>query len=306
MKFNKKFSLILLIMFLGILLAGSIIFFVQSRFKAAVTTVNTQNAKIAYYIRGKGDPIVLLPGFGMTMSGWDPLFLEKLAANHELIILDYRGVGASTGFVNNVTEAQLADDVHAVLQQLKLKKATLLGWSMGSFVAQVVAEKYPSSVDKLILISTGPGDKQEIGASAAISDAIENNLGGSWETTYVPYLFASEQGKNDYLQRLHLALQSKEIPNVPAESLEAKVGYEKMFADADAENMRYTKLSSLHMQTLIVGGEQDKLLPPENDKRTAAQIPGSTIIIFSQAGHAVLFEKVDEVTSLINTFLRRK
>ncbi|MGI8419630.1 MAG: alpha/beta fold hydrolase [Candidatus Levyibacteriota bacterium] len=304
MKYNQKFIYLFACVLLFVILAIGVT--VHSRFRAEVDIIKTQDAKIAYYSRGRGDPIVLLPGFGMTMEDWDPLFLEKLATNHKLIILDYRGVGASTGSVTDITEGQLAQDVITTLHQLKIQKASVLGWSLGSFVAQVVAEQSPGSIDKLILISTGPGDDHQIGASTSIANAIDSNLGGSWEKIYVPYLFVSKQAKNDYLNRRNNAVKSKEIPDVPGETLDAKIGYERAFADNNQEKMRYDKLSTLHVPTLIIAGNDDELLPPENDKRTATQIPGSQLLIISHAGHGVLFEKTDEVTSAINTFLGNK
>ena len=275
-------------------------------FQAEVSSAAIPDAKIAYYTRGTGSPIILLPGFGMTMHDWDPLFLEQLSLHHQLIILDFRGVGNSTGSTGSLSQKQLTEDVIAFMNTMKLKKATILGWSMGSFIAQDVAEQYPKRVNKLILVGTGPGGDEQIGASESISTKIQDNLDGSWEAVYVPFLFSTDQAKKAYLVRLKNAEQTKEIPNVASESTETKLAFERAFAFADEESARNASLSAIKAPTLIISGAKDKLVPVSNAKKTAARIPGSKLAIIPAAGHAVLFEKPYEVTTLINTFIEKK
>src|SRR5476651_2910915 len=84
---------------------------VHAQFKAEVKTIDVGDIKIAYYIRGEGDPLIMINGFISTMSLWDPALLDELAKHHQLILFDNRGVGLSTDTKeNHTTISQMADD----------------------------------------------------------------------------------------------------------------------------------------------------------------------------------------------------
>ena len=302
-----KFHIIIavaIVLFIGICIVC--ISHIQQPFTAKIAYAQVNGAQLAYYTRGEGDPIVLLPGFGMTMADWDPVLLEDLAMHHKLIIFDYRGVGNSHGSIEKLTQKQMADDVIGLMGQLKIKKATLLGWSLGSFVAQVIAENHPAQVDKLILIGTGPGGVQQVGASDDVSTEIQNNLSGTWAQVYVPLMFASTDDKQAYLDRLSLAEVKKEVPTAPEESLTLKKAHEELFGDVKQEADRFKGLSKITAPTLILAGAQDKLILPVNDKLTAKQIHHAQFILIPEAGHAVLFEQAQQVAKLIESFLTKK
>lgn len=80
-------------------------------FQADVKYAQVGDVKLAYYVRGEGKPLLMINGYISTMSLWDPLLIEELAKNHQLIVFDNRGVGLSsdTG-ANNTTIPQMADD----------------------------------------------------------------------------------------------------------------------------------------------------------------------------------------------------
>jgi len=315
--FSRK-VLFMRLCILGLIIIPILIFFMTQRhspkiiprlkptFQAKVSYVQTPTAKIAYYTRGKGEPLILLPGFGMTMQDWDPLLLQKLATKNKLIIIDFRGVGSSTGELDKLTEKQIAADIIAAMDKLQIKKAHIVGWSLGSFVGQLIAENYPARVDKLVLISTSPGQDQQIEASKAIGDAIQNNLDGGWEDVYVPLLFYSDKAKDDYLSRVYAARERQELPTISVENIDAKLAYEKAFGQPAAEEARTALLATIKAPTLLITGEQDTLLVPENAKRVAKRIPHAKLVLIPQAGHAVLFEKVAEVSQEISAFLTEK
>jgi pimeloyl-ACP methyl ester carboxylesterase len=181
-----------------------------------------------------------------------------------------------------------------------------LGWSLGSFVAQVIAEQHPDRVEKLILIGTGPGGNKQIESSEEVSNAIQNNLAGTWADFYTHLMFSTDEARKAYLDRLNLAQARKEVPRGPEESLDMKDLQEKVFGDPDQEKARYTGLAKIAAPTLIIAGDQDKLLVPENAKITAKTIPHAQLHITAHAGHAVLFEKAVDTTALIESFINQK
>ncbi len=300
-KGHKPFYVVLiLIPLLFIFLSLTINYFFP--FKAQLKYAALPGSEIAYYTRGSGYPLILLSGFGMTMKHWDPLLLNKLSENNELIIFDYRGVGNSTGHPDKSTK-EMATDIIQLMDSLKIKKANILGWSLGSFVGEIVAESYPQRVNKLILVSTALGGDQGIEGSTQIANAIQQNLGGSWEHVYVPFLFTTEESKNNYLMRIRLSQFFGESPAGPDEVIDAKFAIELALSNKTDENKRNLYLSSITSSTLIISGKEDKLVPPANSERTAGYISNSKVVIIPQAGHAVLFEKASDVARLIDEFL---
>lgn len=276
------------------------------KFTAEVKYVKTKDANLAYYVRGKGEPMVLLTGFGMTMQHWDPAFIQKLALGNQLIIIDYRGVGDSTGDVKDIDSDQIAQDVITVMDELKLDKAHILGWSLGSFVAQIIAEKYPQRVDHLILIGTGPGGEEVKPASKDVQDNIQQHLSDNWESFYAPLMFVDQSSAKAYLERLKKSQETRETPKGKGENLNAKIAQENAFSDQGREKARYLHLEKITAPTLLISGGKDKLNPIENPKKVAKRIKKAEHYIIEDAGHAVMFENGDETTKVIKTFLQEK
>lgn len=274
------------------------------KYKAKVEYVQTKNTKIAYYVRGHGEPIVLVNGFGMTMQHWDPEFLEELASTNQVIMFDYRGVGASSGSLKDLSQQEMVDDVITLLDALKIDQAHIVGWSLGSFVAQNVAEKHPNRVDRLVLLGTAPGGREAIPAPIAVQNKIDKNIEESWETFYTPMMFADQKEAEAYLERLKKAQAEQEVPKSKGESLDAKVAQQLAFADPGPERSRYVDLVDIKSPTLLITGEKDALTPVANAKKVEARIPNAELRIIPNAGHAVMFEHVEEVTTLIKSFLK--
>src|ERR687897_3449889 len=125
---------------------------------------------IAYKIFGKGKPLLLIPGFSMTMDMWDPNMLNRLSLNHTLIVFDNRGIGQTTAGNDpqKFSISQFANDTAGFLDALRLNHSNnnqpidILGLSLGGFIAQEFALTYPDKVDRLILVVSGCGGKETI------------------------------------------------------------------------------------------------------------------------------------------------
>ena len=111
---------------------------------------------------------MVLNGFAATSEDWDPSFIDRLASSNQLILLDNRGIGRSTDNGQPFDIAQLADDAARVIEILGIERTSLLGWSMGGFIAQTLALQHPGRINKLILLSTDPGGADADRASAAV------------------------------------------------------------------------------------------------------------------------------------------
>jgi pimeloyl-ACP methyl ester carboxylesterase len=98
--------------------------------------VHVGDIDIAYKMLGKGEPILLVSGAFSDMNAWEPSTLRELSSNHTLIIFDNRGVGNTTSGTRPFSIQQLANDTVGLLDTLKIQRADVLGYSLGSFVAQ--------------------------------------------------------------------------------------------------------------------------------------------------------------------------
>src|SRR2546421_11929099 len=103
-----------------------------------ISTIPVEGGRIAYRRMGSGRPLVVLNGLTATNADWDPAFLERLASANELVLLDNRGIGASTDDGAPFDIARLARDTAHVIEALELRPPSVLGWSMGGFIAQAL------------------------------------------------------------------------------------------------------------------------------------------------------------------------
>jgi pimeloyl-ACP methyl ester carboxylesterase len=123
----------------------------------SLPTVTVDGAQLVYRRIGLGPPLLVLNGFGATSADWDPFFINGLASCHELILLNNRGIGGSTDDGQPFDIAKLAADAAHAIEMLGLERASVMGWSMGGFVAQALALRCPDRINKLVLLSTDSG-----------------------------------------------------------------------------------------------------------------------------------------------------
>jgi pimeloyl-ACP methyl ester carboxylesterase len=130
----------------------------QSRF----ATVN--GVKIHYLVAGKGDPVVLLHGYAETSHMWLPL-IKELQKTHTVIAPDLRGFGESATPPDGYTKKVMAQDIHALTDNLKLGKVRIVGHDIGLMVAYAYAAQYPADVDRIALMDAflpGVGKWQDV------------------------------------------------------------------------------------------------------------------------------------------------
>ena len=121
--------------------------------------VHVGDIDVAYKMFGKGEPILLFNGASDGMDAWDPSFPRSLSSNHTVIAFDQRGIGNTSAGSKPYTMLQLANDTAGLLDALKIPKADVIGYSLGSYLAQQLATMYPNKVKSLILVASSCGGK---------------------------------------------------------------------------------------------------------------------------------------------------
>ncbi|MEJ2248115.1 MAG: alpha/beta hydrolase [Candidatus Lokiarchaeota archaeon] len=122
---------------------------------------NVNGIKLCYEIKGEGEPLILVHGFGVTKEVWIAQF-EPLAEYFKVIRFDNRGAGKSDRPNEPYRMEMFADDIAGLMDNLEINKAHILGWSLGGMIVQTFALKYPNRINKIVLINTlpqWPGDK---------------------------------------------------------------------------------------------------------------------------------------------------
>src|SRR6476620_9891149 len=124
--------------------------------------VHVGDIDIAYKMFGKGDPIILHNGANDGMGAWDPSFLKGISSNHTVIVFDQRGIGNTTAGSKPYSMQLLANDTAGLLDALKIQKVNVLGYSLGSFIAQQFAIMYPDKISSIILVDSTCGRKDNV------------------------------------------------------------------------------------------------------------------------------------------------
>jgi len=273
---------------------------------AQVRHARVNGASLAYYERGKGPALLMNMGSASTMAEWDPALLRSLAAHHRLILYDYRGIGRSsaTGLAR-LTIGRMADDAAGLLDVLGIRRAGVLGWSLGGFVSQQMVIRHPGRVDRLVLAGTNPGGSATV-LGPEWAQRVDSEPGAS-ERSALRVLFPpGPEGRTAgraFLDRVERAAETGEIPDdfsVSPQAFNAQLRAEQRWMAGNA-NLR--ALAKVRAPTLVAGGQRDVLTPPANDRVIARAIPGARRVSFRRGGHAFLFQFHEKFAGIVNSFL---
>ena len=274
--------------------------------------VQVGDIDIAYKMSGKGEPILLIPGGSADKNAWDPSFINDLSSNHTVIVVDPRGVGNTTIGSKPYTVEQLANDTAGLLDALKIQNANVLGYSLGSYIAQQLALTNPENVSRLILAGSSCGGKESmpkppefLNLQSEIVDKISNNvtisreeniellnatLGAGWIRLHPESLENVTEGKGFFCS---ISPEAQEGQNNIGNSWEA--------TNWDGVCEELTKLAK---PTLIITGTDDNYYQPhENSLILAEKIPGAWLVQIENASHAVMDQYPDEIGKILQTFL---
>ncbi len=266
-------------------------------------TINVNGTPFVYREAGqKADvPLVLLHHLTAVLDDWDPKLVDELAAEHYVVAFDNRGVGGSGG-TTPPTVAQMADDAVAFIKALGFSKVDLLGFSLGGFVAQVIAQEHPGLVRKLILAGTAPEGGDGIANMGAV---LQDGVGKAGASGKHPkhFLFFS-QTKNGqaaadaFLARLNERQQGRDKA-ISNETIGAQVtaihawGKQKTF-----------DLSAIQHPVLVANGDNDVMAPTVNSFELARRLPNAELSIFPDASHGGIFQYHDVFVRQALDFLR--
>ena len=278
-----------------------------------VKKVHVGDIDIAYKTFGKGDPILLVSGSSSDMNAWEPSTLRNLSSNHTVIIFDNRGVGNTTAGTKSFSIQQLANDTAGLLDALKIQKADVLGYSLGSFVAQQLTVTHPEKVNRLILVAASCGGKESVPPNPQLLKMvidIVNRIANHTPITPQEVKTLLYQGLGSGWIKLHPNyLETIPIPEAkdlfPSITPNNNLQQLNVYRNWVATNWSgiCDELTKISIPTLVITGTDDNNVPTPNSLIIAGKIPGAWLIQIKDAGHQLMSQYPDEINKVLQTFL---
>ena len=245
---------------------------------APVRVARTGDGRVAYRTVGSGPPLVLVMGYAGSMESWDPQLVDALAHRFRVFIFDYAGIGTTSPL-----RAPLSID------------------AMASQTSALITALHPAQVRRLVLRATYPGTGAVRPPQSAVDDL---NAGESKaaDLLFPPGHTATatvySAAATVYSVATSMYLESNPAPKsvVRAQANAILVAW----AGRDAAVRRDRDIAA---PTLVADGAHDRLVPAVNARSLAAGIAGSRLIVYKDAGHAFLFQDLDEFVPLVESFL---
>jgi 3-oxoadipate enol-lactonase len=240
--------------------------------------------------------LVMIQGMGFDRLGWQPV-LGTLGRRFRMVLVDNRGFGGSSRPVVSFSVADMADDVVAVLDAAGIRRAHVMGASLGGMVAQELAIAHPERVDGLILACTAPGWPFAYPMPAASVRLLAATTGLTAEAALRRH---SENALSARTVRDHpelvslIEIQRSRPADTAALSAQAAAGARY------AGRLRQRRIRA---RTLVLQGGADAVVDPRNARLLAGSIPGAEAVIFPELGHLLFWEDPDGFADAVASFL---
>ena len=251
---------------------------------------------------GEGPPLLLINGYAATGADWDPGFLAALAESFEVICPDNRGVGASELGEGMLTIDGMAADLEALLDALGIERATVVGWSMGGFLAQRLAARAPERIAALALLATDPGAPDSVPAAAADWARLTDHSGTPREraTRLISLLFPPSLAAE--IDRQFGELVAATQAQLPPQTLQAQ---EAAMARWHRDERPSQPTPAKPPPTLVAHGALDAVIPSANATALAAHWPIAQVEILPGCAHALMAQEPRRLVNLIRAIAGR-
>ena len=276
--------------------------------------VRVGDIDVAYKMFGQGDPILLISPAQADMNTWElSANLSELSSNHTVIVFDNRGVGNTTTGNRPFSIQQFANDTAGLLDALNIQKTDVLGYSLGSFIAQQLAVTHPDKVNRLVLVAASCGGKESIPPSPELPKMVIdviNKIANDTPVTSQEVKALMSQGLGSGWLKLHPNfLETMPIPEAkdlfPSITPNNNLKQLKAVEDWMATNWNGVcdELRKISIPTLIITGTDDTNVPTQNSLIIAEKNPGAWLIQIKDAGHQLPGQYPDKINKIIQTFL---
>jgi pimeloyl-ACP methyl ester carboxylesterase len=269
-----------------------------------------------------GAPVLLIQGLGQQLIDWPEALVEALAARHRVVLCDNRDSGLSPLFGPALdprlvesdfptadgsapapyTLQDMAEDARGVLDRLGITRASVVGYSMGGMIGQILAARYPTRVRKLVSLMSSDGANW-IDATHAAHTAMARSVVGIGDRSARLERLVEDSA---LYRGPHLAFDRAEARRHIAAALDRADRPAGIFRQALAmrgSGDRRALLRTIACPTLVVHGTDDPVIAAEQGRAAAARIPGARLEMLERAGHDFAPEVTDHICRLVPDFL---
>jgi pimeloyl-ACP methyl ester carboxylesterase len=267
----------------------------------------TAHTGVAYAYRSLGDsesapPLVLLHHFRGNLDNWDPALIEALAQHRRVITFDNVGVAATTGTTPH-TIAKMATGALDFLDALELPLVDILGFSIGSFVAQELALARPDAVRRVVLASAAPQGAE--GIHGWVQDIIEAvGLPQFTPEGYLHVFFTeSEASRGAGMELFGRFGQRTEGADEPTTWATRQAHYDAVHAWGVPDHGALQRVTAIRQPVFVANGDSDRMIPPKYSYLLAGLLPDARVKIYPDAAHGFLYQHHTEFAADVNEFL---
>jgi pimeloyl-ACP methyl ester carboxylesterase len=246
-----------------------------------------------------GIPLVLANYFAANLDDWDPLIVDGLAADRDVITFDYPGIGRSSG-TTPATVAELALGCVAFLHALGLMTVDFLGFSLGGMVAQQIASSDPELIRRIILCGTGPLGGEKLTFTELSIDELADPVALLLNSFFTPS-DASQAAGHAYLGRLSQRTANRDKPVATAAAV-AQLGAIREWGEIPTTG-RYAMLATIKQPTLIVHGTKDVVVDSVNAVILEKHLCDATLLVLPNASHGAQSQHAEVFLAMSRLFL---
>src|SRR5689334_6096471 len=278
--------------FLSLLLPVLLSSVVSGQQKPTTGYAPVNGLKMYYEIHGSGEPVVLLHGAFMTItSNWNG-WIEELSKTRRVVAVEMQGHGRTADIKRDISPENLADDVAALLDYLKIPKADILGYSLGGGVAMQCAIRHPEKVRRVVIISY---PFRRDGWVKEVNDAFPNLTPEAFKGSPIEIEYKKLSSTPDKFADFvnHVKALASSPYDFGADKLKATKA-PMFFIDGDADGVRIDHISEMFS---LKGGGMSGDLQPRSESRLAI-LPNTT--------HVTLMARMSTIVPMVNDFLDAK
>jgi pimeloyl-ACP methyl ester carboxylesterase len=278
----------------------------QVGYADASTKRVTADNGIEYAYRDLGEsevPLVLLQHFRGNLDNWDPALIDALTADRRVVTFDNVGVGATTGRTPNTVEA-MAHGAIAFLEAIELRRADLLGFSLGSFVAQEIALIRPDLLRRIVLASSAPqgaagmhGWEPEVIGAVGVPEVTPQ---GYLSVFFAPTDTSRSAGQQAAGRIFGARTTGRDEPTT-WQTRQSQ--YDSVCAWGVPNHALLQRVAAIDLPVFVANGDSDPMILPRYSYLLAGLLPDARIKIYPDSAHGFLFQHHSEFAADVNAFL---
>tara|TARA_R110002049_G_scaffold78751_1_gene200419 strand:+ start:3294 stop:4133 length:840 start_codon:yes stop_codon:yes gene_type:complete len=262
--------------------------------------IESDGTTFAYRRFGKPStiPLVGFQHFTGTLDNWDPLILEGLAREREVIIFDNVGVGNTSGSTpDNVTA--MAEDAVRFVNALGLNKIDVLGFSLGGFIVQYLGQKHANLINKIIIVGSAPQGTEVL---AGFPELISNAMRKDPIELFLHIFFTSSESSRkkgkEVLDRLHLRKVNRD-----RESMEQAIMAQMKAITGWGTEKPSLDLKKVVQPVLIIQGSDDEMMDSDSSYTLFKELPNAILTYYPDAAHGSFYQYPEQFVNQANHFL---